>query len=121
MAFFKTAVDWVNYTDRYCSKCAHWKEYVEGQGNGCPVMDAHISFGCVDRPNGEVSEILDLLVPKDEKWAMVCRLFAPKAQGEQAHGLGKEQAQIDVGDIPNFQGTGHLVDRTLHNIVGLSE
>jgi len=71
--------------EKYCFRCANWRNFEDGRGFGCPVMDAHLLYAYEEcNSDSNAKRMLDMLIPMDDKdFAMECAMFLPVKQGKE--------------------------------------
>jgi hypothetical protein len=78
MGYFSSGAEGELYRERYCERCVH------DQGEAfCPVWEAHLWHNYGQHGDGDVGEVLGLLIPRRPDGGNGrCRMFLPLAGGE---------------------------------------
>jgi hypothetical protein len=69
MGYFSNGTEGLMYQERYCYRCANWRDKDDGRGEGCPIMDLHFLYN-TDQLNargereGPIGDILQILIPE---------------------------------------------------------
>lgn len=83
MGYFSNGTEAELYQAYWCHRCVNWKERVEDEGEGCPVMDLHFLYGYDQikdgMSQGVLADILTMLIPQvpAPEWNGECTMFQP--------------------------------------------
>ena len=79
MGYFSNGAEGMDYSARYCERCANYRDNGDGRSHGCPVWDLHLLLNYSEaKLTGEFNlNILDHFIPrtKDGLGNEECEMF----------------------------------------------
>jgi hypothetical protein len=66
MGYFSNGTEGESFRDGYCYRCVNWRDFDDGRGPGCPIMDVHFAYNGDQFKDEKVREILTMLISREE-------------------------------------------------------
>jgi len=86
MTYFPNGTAHACYVERYCDRCANFRDQGDGRGYGCPITDLHFLWNYEALRDTAKREALDFFIPReDDEFGHKtldgpCAMFLPENQ-----------------------------------------